>query len=77
MSIRPYRDILRRKSRQIFVGPVAVGGDAPITVQSMTNTDTADARATIDQVRQLAEGGRRHCSCIGFPMRPRPKHSKR
>jgi len=57
MSIRPYRDILRRKSRQIFVGPVAVGGDAPITVQSMTNTVTADARATIDQVRRLEEAG--------------------
>jgi len=57
MSIRPYRDILRRKSRQIFVGPVAVGGDAPITVQSMTNTVTADARATIDQVRRLEVAG--------------------
>ncbi len=57
MSIRPYRDIARRKSRQIHVGNVAVGGDAPITVQSMTNTVTADARATIDQIRQLEEAG--------------------
>ena len=43
MSIRPYRDIVRRKSRRIMVGSVPVGGDAPITVQSMTNTLTADA----------------------------------
>ena len=48
MSIRPYRDIIRRKSRQIMVGTVPVGGDAPITVQTMTNTLTADAAATID-----------------------------
>ena len=57
MSLRAYRDIHRRKSRQIRVGPVAVGGDAPITVQSMTNTITSDARATIDQVRRLEEAG--------------------
>ncbi|HEV7386125.1 MAG TPA: hypothetical protein VGN89_14685, partial [Phenylobacterium sp.] len=42
-SVRPWRAIQRRKSRQIHVGPIAVGGDAPITVQSMTNTLTADA----------------------------------
>jgi (E)-4-hydroxy-3-methylbut-2-enyl-diphosphate synthase len=57
MSVRAYRDIARRKSRQIHVGPVAVGGDAPISVQSMTNTITADARATIAQVRALEEAG--------------------
>src|SRR5450755_1060580 len=57
MSVRPYRDINRRKSRQIFVGKVPVGGDAPITVQSMTNTLTSDAAATIDQIRQLEEAG--------------------
>jgi (E)-4-hydroxy-3-methylbut-2-enyl-diphosphate synthase len=56
-SIRPYRDIARRKSRKIRVGSVEVGGDAPITVQSMTNTLTADAGATIDQVRRLEEAG--------------------
>ncbi|MDE2074330.1 MAG: flavodoxin-dependent (E)-4-hydroxy-3-methylbut-2-enyl-diphosphate synthase, partial [Alphaproteobacteria bacterium] len=56
-SVRAYRDIARRKSRQIHVGPVAVGGDAPISVQSMTNTITADARATINQVRALEEAG--------------------
>src|SRR6202171_756500 len=53
MSIRPYRDILRRKSRKIRVGNVEVGGDAPITVQSMTNTLTSDAAATIAQIREL------------------------
>jgi len=57
MSIRPYRDIQRRKSRKIHVGGVAVGGDAPITVQSMTNTVTADAGATIDQISRLEEAG--------------------
>src|ERR1700678_760014 len=57
MSIRPYRDITRRKSRKIRVGSVEVGGDAPITVQSMTNTVTADAAATIAQIRALEEAG--------------------
>ncbi len=57
MSVRPYRDIHRRPSRQIQVGKVAVGGDAPISVQSMTNTLTADAAATIEQVRALAAAG--------------------
>ena len=56
-QVRPWRHIERRKSRQIHVGSVPVGGDAPITVQSMTNTLTADAAATIDQVRQLEEAG--------------------
>jgi len=49
--------IERRKSRKIRVGSVEVGGDAPITVQSMTNTLTADANATIGQIRQLEEAG--------------------
>jgi (E)-4-hydroxy-3-methylbut-2-enyl-diphosphate synthase len=57
MSIRPYRDIVRRKSRQIMVGNVPVGGDAPITVQTMTNTLTADAAATIEQIRRSVEAG--------------------
>jgi (E)-4-hydroxy-3-methylbut-2-enyl-diphosphate synthase len=56
-SVRPYRDILRRKARQIHVGAVPVGGDAPIAVQSMTNTLTSDAKATIEQIRQLEEAG--------------------
>src|ERR1700753_3815424 len=55
--IRPWRQITRRKSRQINVGNVAVGGDAPITVQSMPNTLTADAAATIAQIRALEEAG--------------------
>ena len=45
MSVRPYRDIHRRKSRQIMVGNVPVGGDAPITVQTMTNTLTSDSQS--------------------------------
>src|ERR1700744_1047512 len=57
MSVRAYRDIHRRKSRQIMVGKVPVGGDAPITVQTMTNTITGDARATIDQIRRIEEAG--------------------
>src|SRR3954452_20295361 len=56
-SIRPWRDIDRRKSRQIMVGSVPVGGDAPISVQTMTNTPTADAKATIDQIRRCEEAG--------------------
>src|SRR5665213_317020 len=55
--LRPWRAIDRRKSRQIHVGRVPVGGDAPITVQSMTNTITGDATATIEQIRQLEEAG--------------------
>ncbi|HEY4115688.1 MAG TPA: flavodoxin-dependent (E)-4-hydroxy-3-methylbut-2-enyl-diphosphate synthase [Rhizomicrobium sp.] len=57
MSVRAYRDIHRRKSRQIHVGPVAIGGDAPISVQTMTNTVTADAKATIDQIKAIEEAG--------------------
>jgi (E)-4-hydroxy-3-methylbut-2-enyl-diphosphate synthase len=57
MSLRAYRDIARRKSRKIRVGKVEVGGDAPISVQSMTNTITGDANATIAQIRALEEAG--------------------
>lgn len=49
--------ITRRKTRQITVGGVKVGGDAPVSVQSMTNTDTRDVKATVDQIRQLDEAG--------------------
>ena len=49
--------IKRRKSRQIMVGDVPVGGDAPITVQSMTNTETTDVAATVAQIRRLEEAG--------------------
>lgn len=55
--IRPWRNIERRKSRQIMVGNVPVGGDAPISVQTMTNTDSGDAAATIKQVLACAEAG--------------------
>ncbi|MBT7543732.1 MAG: flavodoxin-dependent (E)-4-hydroxy-3-methylbut-2-enyl-diphosphate synthase, partial [Kordiimonadaceae bacterium] len=57
MSIRPYRDIIRRKSRQIMVGDIAVGGDAPISVQSMTNTLTTDVAATVMQIQELEDAG--------------------
>ena len=57
MSVRAYRDIVRRKSRKIRVGSLEVGGDAPISVQSMTNTLTSDAAATIAQVKALEEAG--------------------
>src|SRR5215211_422344 len=56
-AIRPWRTIERRQSRQIMIGSVPVGGDAPVTVQTMTNTPTADARATIDQIRRCEEAG--------------------
>jgi (E)-4-hydroxy-3-methylbut-2-enyl-diphosphate synthase len=56
-EIRPYRQINRRKSRTIRVGTVEVGGDAPISVQSMTNTLTTDIAATIRQVKALEEAG--------------------
>ena len=55
--IRPWRDIERRKSRVIHVGNVPVGGDSPITVQTMTNTLTSDAKATIAQIQECAEAG--------------------
>jgi (E)-4-hydroxy-3-methylbut-2-enyl-diphosphate synthase len=57
MTVRAYREIRRRKSRQIRVGKVPVGGDAPITVQSMTNTLTTDAEATIRQIDALTRAG--------------------
>ena len=57
MSVRPYRDIVRRKSRTIHVGSVPIGGDAPIAVQSMTNTLTHDVRATVEQIQALERAG--------------------
>lgn len=56
-GLRPWRDIARRECRQIMVGNVPVGGGAPVTVQTMTNTPTSDARATIDQIRRCEEAG--------------------
>ncbi|WP_029010671.1 flavodoxin-dependent (E)-4-hydroxy-3-methylbut-2-enyl-diphosphate synthase [Azospirillum halopraeferens] len=56
-SVRAYRQIQRRPSRQIRVGSVLVGGDAPISVQSMTNTPTTDVRATVEQIRSMERVG--------------------
>ncbi|MBF9032187.1 flavodoxin-dependent (E)-4-hydroxy-3-methylbut-2-enyl-diphosphate synthase [Rhodobacterales bacterium HKCCE3408] len=55
--IRPWRNIDRRKSRQIMVGSVPVGGDAPISVQTMTNTPTTDVKATVEQILRCADAG--------------------
>ncbi len=62
---RPWKIIKRRKCRQIMVGNVPVGGDAPISVQSMTNTLTADAKATIEQIKRMEAVGVdiARCSC--------------
>ncbi len=57
MSIRPYREIQRRRCRQIHVGPVAIGGDAPISVQTMTNTLTRDVAATVAQIKAIEAAG--------------------
>ena len=57
MSIRPYRDISRKKTKVINVGKVKVGGDNPIRVQSMTNTLTTDIKATIKQINDIQNEG--------------------
>ena len=57
MSIRPFRDIKRRKTKTINVGNVKVGGDNPISVQSMTNTLTSDIKATIKQIQEIQSEG--------------------
>ncbi len=57
MSIRPFRDIKRRKTRVIKVGDVLVGGDNPISVQSMTNTLTTDVKSTIKQINDITAEG--------------------
>ena len=57
MSIRPFRDIKRRKTKVINVGDVKVGGDNPISVQSMTNTLTTNVKATINQINDIAAEG--------------------
>ena len=57
MSIRPFRDIKRKKTKKIKVGKVEVGGDAPISVQSMTNTLTTNVDATIKQINDLDKAG--------------------
>tara|TARA_A100001011_G_C14283929_1_gene832787 strand:+ start:847 stop:1941 length:1095 start_codon:yes stop_codon:yes gene_type:complete len=57
MSVRPFRDIKRRKTKVIKVGDVKIGGNNPISVQSMTNTLTTDVKATIKQINDIAEEG--------------------
>ena len=57
MSVRPFRVIKRRKTKVINVGNVKIGGDNPISVQSMTNTLTTDTNATIKQINEIAEEG--------------------
>ena len=57
MEIRPHRVINRRKTREIKVGNVSVGGNSLISVQSMTNTLTTDIKSTISQIRLLEEAG--------------------
>ncbi len=57
MSIRPFRDIKRKKTRVISVGKINIGGDNPIAVQSMTNTKTTDIKATIDQINKIEDEG--------------------
>ena len=57
MEIRPHRKILRKKTKKIKVGNLFVGGDSPITVQSMTNTLTTDTKATINQINELIDVG--------------------
>ena len=57
MEIRPHRKIARKKTRKIMVGKVPVGGDSPISVQSMTNTPTADIKATVKQIKELEDAG--------------------
>lgn len=57
MSIRPFRDIRRKKTKEINVGDVKIGGENPISVQSMTNTLTKDTKKTIDQINKIAEAG--------------------
>ena len=57
MSLRPFRDIKRKKTRVINVGKLKIGGDNPITVQSMTNTLTTDIKGTIKQIEDLVNEG--------------------
>ena len=57
MSIRPFRDIKRKKTKIISVGDIKIGGNSPITVQSMTNTLTTNVKDTINQINQLSDAG--------------------
>ena len=57
MSIRPFRDIKRKKTKAIKVGNLDIGGDSPISVQSMTNTLTKDSKSTINQIKEIENAG--------------------
>ena len=57
MNLRPFRNINRKKTKVINVGDVKIGGDNPISVQSMTNTLTTDVKATINQINAIHEEG--------------------
>ena len=57
MNVRPFRNINRKKTKVINVGGIKVGGDNPISVQSMTNTLTTDISATIEQINKIHEKG--------------------
>ena len=57
MNIRPFREIKRKKTKEIYVGNVKVGGDNPISVQSMTNTLTKNIYETLNQIERIAEAG--------------------
>ena len=57
MSIRPFRDINRKKTKVINVGKIKIGGDNPISVQSMTNTLTTDVKETIKQINKISDAG--------------------
>ena len=57
MEVRPHRKIIRKVTKKIKVGKVSVGGNSPISVQSMTNTLTTDVKSTINQIRSLENAG--------------------
>ena len=57
MNLRPFRKIKRKKTKEINVGKVKVGGNNPISVQSMTNTLTTDTKATINQINEIHSEG--------------------
>ena len=57
MNIRPFREIKRRKTKEINVGNVKIGGNNPISVQSMTNTQTKNVKETVNQIERIAEAG--------------------
>ena len=76
MSVRPFRDIKRKKTKVISVGKVKIGGDFPIAVQSMTNTLTTDVKATINQINELHDAGADICLLYTSPS-PRDRQKSR